>query len=112
MSGKFTVRIDLKDEQDGGDVSVFANDGHLAIQTEDGEEHTILDDRTVLGSMASQDADSVAITGGSIVGITPLAVADGGTGATTATAALGSGLIRKGLTLQTGTKKGVSFMAM
>jgi hypothetical protein len=25
---------------------------------------------------------------------------------------LGSGLIRKGLTLQTGTRKGVSFMAM
>jgi hypothetical protein len=87
MSGKFKVPIQLVDEMKNSVVTVLAGDGHLAILTE-GEEHTILDDRTVLGSMASQDADSVAITGGSIVGITPLAVADGGTGATTATAAL------------------------
>lgn len=33
-----------------------------------------------LGSMATQAANSVAITGGSITGITDLAVADGGTG--------------------------------
>lgn len=33
------------------------------------------------GTMASQNADSVAITGGSISGITDLAIADGGTGA-------------------------------
>jgi len=38
-------------------------------------------------SMASQDAGAVAITGGSIVGITDLAVADGGTGASTEAAA-------------------------
>lgn len=37
-----------------------------------------------LGTMAQQDADDVAITGGSITGITDLAVADGGTGASTA----------------------------
>jgi len=40
-----------------------------------------------LGSMASQSASSVAITGGSISGITDLAVADGGTGASTAAGA-------------------------
>lgn len=40
-----------------------------------------------LGSMAVQNADSVAVTGGSISGITDLAVADGGTGASTAAAA-------------------------
>lgn len=37
-----------------------------------------------LGSIATQAASSVAITGGSITGITDLAVADGGTGASTA----------------------------
>lgn len=35
------------------------------------------------GTMASQNANSVAITGGSITGITDLSVADGGTGAST-----------------------------
>ena len=37
-----------------------------------------------LGTMAVQNAGTVAITGGSITGITDLAVADGGTGASTA----------------------------
>lgn len=40
-----------------------------------------------LGSMATQAANSVSITGGSITGITDLAVADGGTGASTASGA-------------------------
>lgn len=40
-----------------------------------------------LGSIATQAANSVSITGGSVTGITDLAVADGGTGASTATAA-------------------------
>lgn len=40
-----------------------------------------------LGSIATQDSTSVAITGGSISGITDLAVADGGTGGSTAAAA-------------------------
>jgi len=35
------------------------------------------------GTMSSQDADNVAITGGSITGITDITVADGGTGAST-----------------------------
>lgn len=45
--------------------------------------------RTSLGldTMATQAANSVAITGGSISGITDLAVADGGTGASSASAA-------------------------
>jgi hypothetical protein len=38
----------------------------------------------ILGSIAYQDADFVAITGGSITGIIPLSVADGGTGAANA----------------------------
>jgi len=38
-----------------------------------------------LGTISTQDASSVAITGGSITGITDLAITDGGTGASTAT---------------------------
>jgi hypothetical protein len=37
-----------------------------------------------LGTIATQDASNVSITGGSVAGITDLAVADGGTGASTA----------------------------
>lgn len=40
-----------------------------------------------LGTIATQAANSVSITGGSITGITDLAVADGGTGASTAAGA-------------------------
>lgn len=40
-----------------------------------------------LGTMSTQAASNVAITGGSITGITDLAVADGGTGASTAATA-------------------------
>lgn len=40
-----------------------------------------------LGTMSTQNATSVAITGGSITGITDLAVADGGTGASDASGA-------------------------
>lgn len=38
----------------------------------------------LLGTMATQDANAVAITGGSVTGITDVTVADGGTGASTA----------------------------
>lgn len=49
-----------------------------------------LADKTYLaeyGSLAGQEASAVAITGGTITGITDLAVADGGTGASTAAGA-------------------------
>ena len=45
-----------------------------------------IDDLGTIGTIASQDADAVAITGGTITGITDLAVADGGTGASSLTA--------------------------
>lgn len=40
-----------------------------------------------LGNMALQNANAIAVTGGTIVGITDLAVADGGTGSSTAAGA-------------------------
>lgn len=42
---------------------------------------------SAFGTIAAQDADDVTITGGSISGINDLAIADGGTGASTAAAA-------------------------
>jgi len=48
------------------------------------------------GTIASQDSNAVSITGGSITGITDVAIADGGTGASTASGArtnLGLGTI-------------------
>ena len=41
-----------------------------------------------LGTIATQDANSVFLTGGTIAGITDLAIADGGTGQSTAQAAI------------------------
>lgn len=49
---------------------------------------SILDETLgTLGTIATQDADAVAITGGTISGITDIAIADGGTGASTAAGA-------------------------
>ena len=39
---------------------------------------------TTVGTISTQNSDAVAITGGTITGITDLAIADGGTGASTA----------------------------
>ena len=56
-----------------------------------------------LGSIATQASDSVSITGGSVTGITDLAIADGGTGASTAASALSN---LGGLPLAGGTMTG------
>lgn len=63
--------------------------GNIAVTgTVDGRD--VAADGTVidgLGTISTQDSNNVSITGGSITGITDLAVADGGTGASTASGA-------------------------
>lgn len=71
----------------------FTGSGTAAITTLSSFGRTLIDDadaaaaRTTLalGTMATQAAGSVSITGGTITGITDLAVADGGTGVGTIT---------------------------
>ena len=60
-----------------------ANSSHAGVVT-----NTQHDKIEALGTMSTQSAANVAITGGSITGITDLAIADGGTGASTAPAAV------------------------
>lgn len=87
----------------------------------------ILDDTTTsamrtslgLGSISTQDASSVTITGGSISGITDLAIADGGTGASSASAArtnLGLGSIAtqdaSSVTITGGSISGITDLAI
>lgn len=65
--------------------------GDIVFATANGvETKTAAATKTALGigTIASQAANAVAITGGTITGITDLAIADGGTGASTAAAAL------------------------
>lgn len=83
----------------GGNVTI---DPDASEQIDGVSALTIPDDRSALivctgtawsslflisGTMADQNANNVNITGGSITGITDLAIADGGTGASTASAA-------------------------
>ena len=60
-----------------------ANATHAGVMT--AAHHNQLD---ALGTISTQSASNVAITGGSIAGITDLTIADGGTGASTAGQAL------------------------
>jgi hypothetical protein len=73
------------DLTDGGDSTLHYHsaDRNRANHTGTQTLSTISD----AGTIASQNANSVTITGGSVTGITDLAVADGGTGASTAAAA-------------------------
>lgn len=81
---------ELGELQNIGSTTISAAQwGYLGASTAFGA--SLLDDadaaagRTTLGlgTIATQDADSVTITGGSVSGITDLAIADGGTGAST-----------------------------
>jgi hypothetical protein len=60
-----------------------ANSSHAGVIT-----NTQHDKIEALGTISTQNSNNVTITGGSITGITDLAVADGGTGASTAANAL------------------------
>ena len=64
-----------------------------------------------LGTMATQGAGAVAITGGTIAGITDLAIADGGTGASTAAAAF-TALKQDATTADTGVVRKADAAAM
>lgn len=60
-------------------------DAYLSVGTSSAADWILISDAALLGTMATQDANAVAITGGSIAGITDLAIADGGTGASSKT---------------------------
>jgi hypothetical protein len=77
-----------------GDVQGPASATNGAVALYDGTTGKLIKNGQVPGSIYTQNANNVNITGGSISGITDLAIADGGTGASTAAAArsnLGAG---------------------
>jgi len=101
-----TVMAQLKDQQAGTSGDNFTVGGNLSVTgtstltgdvtapTQSSSDNSTKVATTAfvtakvgtLGTMASQNATAVAITGGTITGITDLTVADGGTGASTITA--------------------------
>jgi hypothetical protein len=101
-----TLMAQLKDQQSGtsgdnftigGNLSVTGTStltGNVTAPTQSSSDNSTKVATTAfvttkvgtLGTMASQNANAVAITGGTITGITDLTVADGGTGASSITA--------------------------
>jgi len=87
VTSNVQTQLDSKQNKDDhlSDIADLSHsDGNFIVS--DGSKWTIengADARTSLGmgSIATQEADNVSITGGSITGITDLAIADGGTNA-------------------------------
>ena len=81
----------VKNATTGGFAVTFKVSGQTGVVVPNGSTVFLyvdgVDARSITGSIASQAASNVAITGGSITGITDLAVADGGTGASDAATA-------------------------
>jgi hypothetical protein len=74
----------------GGNVAIPAGVMTAVACTGGGASAAVYELDFNLGTIATQNADNVAITGGAISGITDLAVADGGTGASDAAGARGN----------------------
>ena len=95
-SGTNTITIAPNDAQKmylvqngSGEDAIFTQGSGASITVPDGKSKIIYSDGAGAGAAVSDltaalSMSSVAITGGSIIGITDLAVADGGTGASTA----------------------------
>jgi hypothetical protein len=79
-TGGFAVTVKVS-----GQTGVSIANGATAIVYVDGTD--VRSTSATLGTMSTQNASNVSITGGSITGITDLAVADGGTGASDASGA-------------------------
>lgn len=84
--GNVTIDPDGAETINGATSYVLADGGSAMVICNGTTWYTVLATPT-LGTIATQNADSVAITGGTITGITDLAVADGGTGGSDAATA-------------------------
>jgi hypothetical protein len=69
-----------------GELAINTYDGKLFLKKDNGTASIVEVGASGLGTMSTQNANSVSITGGSITGITDIIVSDGGTGVSSFTA--------------------------